>query len=136
MKKILLIILITFTYTYTDLEALQRVVYAEARGESDEGKLAVAYVVVNRHNKSGKTIEYEATKKSQFNVWEGEMKEKEAAKKCKTKAQAAIDGSEEDPSNGATFFCTLDINPDWAEGKETCAEIGNHKFFKDIAPYN
>ena len=47
----------------TDLGALTRVVYGEARGESDEGKKAVAWTVINRHNISGKSIQFEATKK-------------------------------------------------------------------------
>jgi spore germination cell wall hydrolase CwlJ-like protein len=50
----------------TDLGALTRVVYGEARGESDEGKIAVAWTVINRHNISGKSIQFEATKKNQF----------------------------------------------------------------------
>ena len=50
----------------SDLDALTKVVYGEARGESDEGKKAVAWVVINRANKSGQSIQYEATKKSQF----------------------------------------------------------------------
>ena len=45
----------------SDLDALTRVVYGEARGESDEGKKAVAWVVINRSKKSGKSIKDEAT---------------------------------------------------------------------------
>ena len=52
----------------TDLGALTRVVYGEARGESDEGKIAVAWTVINRHNISGKSIQFEATKKINFVV--------------------------------------------------------------------
>ena len=52
----------------TDLGALTRVVYGEARGESDEGKIAVAWTVINRHKKSGKSIQFEATKKINFVV--------------------------------------------------------------------
>ena len=61
MKGLLVVLLFTFAFSYTDLEALTRVVYCEARGEPDNGKLAVAYTVVNRSAKSGKSIEYEAT---------------------------------------------------------------------------
>ena len=84
MKVLLLVLLFACAFTYSDLEALQRVVYCEARGESDDGKLAVAYTVVNRSAKSGKSIEYEATKKYQFCVWEKEMTEVAASLKCKT----------------------------------------------------
>ena len=47
----------------SDLDALTRVVYGEARGESDEGKKGVAWTVINRSKKSGKSIQYEAKKK-------------------------------------------------------------------------
>ncbi len=135
MRYLLLALLFTFAFTYTDLEALQRVVYCEARGESEDGKLAVAYTVVNRSAKSGKSIEYEATKKSQFCVWSGDMTDTASALKCKTAANNAIEGNKEDPSNGATFFYSGKTVPSWAQGKTPCAEIGGHKFFKDIAPY-
>ena len=135
MKSLLLILLFTFAFTYSDLEALTRVVYCEARGESDSGKLAVAYAVVNRHKKSGKSVAYEATKPSQFCVWTKNMSETAAAAKCKSAAQAAISGSKYDPSNGATFFYSGSSVPSWAKGKSPCATIGGHKFFKNIAPY-
>ena len=48
----------------SDLDALTRVVYGEARGESDEGKKGVAWTVINRSKKSGKSIQYEAIKKA------------------------------------------------------------------------
>ena len=47
-----------------DLGALTRLVYVEAREESDEGRRGVAWTVINRSKKSGKIIQYEATKKS------------------------------------------------------------------------
>ncbi len=57
----------------SDLDALTRVIYGEARRESDEGKIAVAWTVINRTKKSGKSIKDEATKKSQFYCFPGEM---------------------------------------------------------------
>ena len=135
MKGLLLVLLFTFVFSYTDLEALTRVVYCEARGEPDKGKLAVAYTVVNRCAKSGKSVAYEATKKYQFCVYSGNMSETAAAEKCKTYAQQAINRSAPDPSNGATFFYSGSSVPSWAKGKTPCATIGGHKFFKNIAPY-
>ena len=135
MKGLVLFLLFTFVFTYSDLEALQRVVYCEARGEPDNGKLAVAYTVVNRSSKSGKSIAYEATKPSQFCVWSKSMTETSAALKCKDAARAAINRSQSDPSNGATFFYSGSSVPYWAKGKSPCAVIGGHKFFKNIAPY-
>ena len=119
----------------TDLGALTRVVYGEARGESDEGKIAVAWTVINRHNISGKSIQFEATKKSQFCCYGGEMKETNARDKCKQIADDAIKGINSDPTGGATFFYSGNNVPSWAKGKSPCATIGGHKFFKDISPY-
>ena len=119
----------------SDLDALTRVVYGEARGESDEGKKAVAWVVINRANKSGQSIQYEATKKSQFCCYSGEMKEKESKNKCEKIAQDVIDGKSSDPTGGATFFYSGNNTPSWAKNKVPCATIGGHKFFKGIAPY-
>ena len=65
----------------TDLGALTRVVYGESRGESDEGKKAVAWTVINRHKISGKSIQYEATKKHQFCCYSGNMNDTEARDK-------------------------------------------------------
>ena len=134
MKGLLVVLLFTFAFSYSDLEALTRVVYCEARGEPDNGKLAVAYTVINRTAKSGKSIEYEATKKSQFCVWSGAMAEPYAST-CQAYAQQAINRSAADPSNGATFFYSGSSVPSWAKGKTPCAQIGGHKFFKNIAPY-
>ena len=131
MKGLLVVLLFTFAFSYTDLEALTRVVYCEARGEPDNGK----FTVVNRSAKSGKSIEYEATKPYQFCVWSGAMTETAAASKCQTYAQQAISRTAADPSNGATFFYSRSSVPSWASGKSPCAVIGGHKFFKGIAPY-
>ncbi len=119
----------------SNLEALTRVVYGEARGESDKGKIAVAWTVKNRASKSGKSIAYEATKPSQFCCYSGEMKETNAKEKCEKIAQETIDGQNSDPTGGATFFYSGTKVPSWAKDKDPCAEIGKHKFFKDIAPY-
>ena len=144
MKKILIIALIAFALaddslrfldSATDIDKLTRVCYCEARGEPDNGKLAVCYTVVNRTKKSGKSVAYEATKKSQFCVYSGTMTETGPRDKCKAYAQQAINGSVSDPSNGATFFYSGSSVPSWAKGKTPCATIGGHKFFKNIAPY-
>ena len=119
----------------SDLDALTRVVYGEARGESDEGRKAVAWTVINRTKKSGKSIKEEATKKSQFCCYSGEMKEKSAKEKCEKIANDAIDGNNSDPTGGATHFYSGESVPSWAKNLTPSATIGGHKFFKGIAPY-
>ena len=123
--------------TETNLLALTKVVYGEARGESDEGKRAVAHVVINRTKKSGKSIQYEASKKNQFSGYSaaGNMPDVKAKAACQKIAEDAINGNSSDPTDGATFFYSGSTVPSWAQGKSPCATIGGHKFFKDIAPY-
>ena len=120
----------------TNLGALTRVIYGEARGESEEGRRGVAWTVKNRSEKSGKSIQEEATKKSQFCCYKGEMKETKARDECKQIAQDTINNNNSDPTGGATFFYSGNNVPGWAEGKNPCKTIGGHKFFKGIAPYN
>ena len=123
--------------TESDLQALTKVVYGEARGESDEGKRAVAHVVINRTKKSGKSIQYECSKKGQFYGYTaaGSMSDAKAKEACQKIAQDAINGTSSDPTNGATFFFSGSKVPNWASGKQPCATIGGHKFYKGIAPY-
>lgn len=120
-----------------DLVALTKVVYGEARGEPDDGKAGVAWAVINRHKKSGKSIAYEASKPRQFDGYAaaGSMSDASAKAKCEDIAKKCINGSISDPTGGATFFCAKNLNPYWASGKQPCKVIGNHKFFKGIAPY-
>lgn len=120
----------------SNLDALTRVVYGEARGETNEGKKAVAWVVKNRSDISKKSIKYEATKKGQFCCYSGEMEEKDSKEECEEIAQDVINGYSSDPTDGATHFYSGNKTPSWAKGKKPCATIGGHKFFKDIAPYN
>ena len=117
----------------SDLDALTRVVYGEARNQSDEGQRAVAWVVINRTKKSNKSIKEEATKKYQFCCYSGDMKEENARQKAKSIAKDAIDGRSQDPTGGATHFCSTSLEDPW--GVSPCITIGNHKFYKGIAPY-
>lgn len=121
--------------TESNLTALTKVVYGEARGESDEGKRAVAHVVVNRSRKSGKSIQYEASKPHQFAGYKTPMKDATSKAKCEEIAKSVLEGQSTDPTGGATFFYSGSTVPSWAKGKSPCATIGGHKFFKDIAPY-
>jgi spore germination cell wall hydrolase CwlJ-like protein len=126
---------LSFVSLHILMDDLQRIIYGEARGEPTEGQVAVAYTVCNRAQKSGKSVEYEANKSNQFCVYSGTMSEAGAAAKARQIAQDVMARRIGDPTGGATFFCTTSINPSWARGRTPCAVIGNHKFYKDIAPY-
>ena len=118
----------------SDVEALTKVIYGEARGEPYEGKVAVAHVVLNRARKNGTSIQTEASRPHQFEGYAaaGRMSETAARDECERIAQDVIAGRVSDPTQGARHFCTKNCNPNWASGKTPCATIGNHKFFNDV----
>ena len=126
----------------TDIDTLARTIYGEARGESDEGKKAVACVVVNRANKKGKSIDTICKQKYQFSCWLDSDPNKSKItsvttadavfKKCHEIATSAANGTLPDNTNGATHY-HAGAAPSWAKGKTPCATIGHHKFYNDIA---
>ena len=87
----------------SDLDALTRVVYGEARGESNEGKKAAAFTVINRSQKSGKSIATEAKKPSQFCCYSGEMKDTISKNRCEEIANSCINGTCSDPTSEQPF---------------------------------
>lgn len=127
------------------VDTLARTIWGEARGEGRQGMEAVAAVVLNRVAKPcwwGRTIETVCTKPWQFSCWNANdpnlakllsVTERDpqfkAALEIATLAEA---GELPDPTNGATHYHTKAILPKWAEGKQPCAVIGNHLFYKDI----
>ena len=123
----------------TDLETLAKTVYGEARGESDMGRLAVAFVCCNRaaiadiymHTRGHRhplygdgTVASACTMPFQFSCWNkgdpnyAKLLEldlaSEGAAPCLESARIAIAKSAPDPSNGATHYHTKD-KPSWAK---------------------
>ncbi len=113
----------------TDL--LARLVNGEARGESYQGQVAVAAVVLNRVKspKFPNTIPAVIYQKGQFScVTDGQFdKPMEKNSTVYKAAKEALSGV--DPTNGALYF----YNPKTAKSKwlfslKTVATIGNHRF--------
>ena len=55
-----------------NLEYMARTIWGEARGEDEQGKIAVGHVIKNRRDKQtwmGKTIKDVCLKKWQFSCW-------------------------------------------------------------------
>jgi N-acetylmuramoyl-L-alanine amidase len=112
-----------------DLELLARAVFAEARGESFEGQVAVAAVILNRLETAGfpKTIReiiyqpraFTAVDDGQINL-EPDQTAYEAARK-------ALEGS--DPSEGSLYYWNPDISTSrWIWTRDIIKRIGNHLF--------
>lgn len=126
-----------------DRKLMEKVVYAESRGEPYEGQVAVAAVILNRYifNKKKISIESIVTAKYQFadisDVTENKLSE---YPECKKAVKDAINGT--DPTrkkfhNGARFFYEPD-SPYISEKQLKLREgvqgikIGGHIFHNDF----
>jgi spore germination cell wall hydrolase CwlJ-like protein len=126
-----------------DMEIATCTVYMEASGEGPEGMLAVAFVLVNRKNRTyGHTLATVCLEPFQFSCWNTSDPNRIRVAQLKdddpTLAQAehavttAINGSEPDPTHGAVNYYATSMRtpPDWAKRMTFTVEIGKHRFYK------
>src|SRR5580692_7000715 len=111
-----------------DVEVASRTVYGEARGEVNDGMLAVAWVLVNRLKAgewySGKTLAGTCLKREQFSCWNPtdpnysilcNLKDTDLTlTACRNFALEAINGMGTDPTDGATFYKAVGTDASWA----------------------
>lgn len=135
--------------TFNDLEVMARTIYGEARGESYEGKLAVAHVIINRSKLpgyGGPTIAGVCKKPWQFSCWNENdpMRPKllaasvEQMGPCILAAIDALRNEVVDPTNGATHYLNPEMTrkirhgslPEWADEKKITVKLGRHWFYK------
>jgi len=122
-----------------DLMLLARLIYAEARGESFDGKIAVGAVVINRMKSSyfpsnlRDVIMQKNNSVYQFSpVGNGSIFTEPDELSIKA-AQYAIAGY--DPTGGALYFYNPDITDDkWIRKLPVKKRIGNHVFAS--SPFN
>ncbi|KAL3886379.1 hypothetical protein ACJMK2_026377 [Sinanodonta woodiana] len=135
--------------TTANINLVARVVFGEARSETNAGQLAMTYTVVNRVNTPGfpKTVPDVLNQKynngrHQYNTLDSRKHDQEwqaeKARNTKTYRRAvnaatdALCGTKPDPTSGATFFCTKFNctkrfeNKNFVVTKEI--RIGNHYF--------
>lgn len=116
-------------YQPKDVELLARIIYAEARGESFEGQVAVGAVILNRteHPEFPKTIDGVIYQKGQFSAVLDKQIQLTPDDEAYQAAQEALAG--EDPSNGAIFYYNPKLAKDtWIKSRTVVRSIGNHKF--------
>lgn len=130
----------------TDIDVLARTIWGEARGESYEGKAAVAWVIQNRASRSPKynwpsTVRAVCQQKWQFSCWNSndpnlpKLKAVTAADpsfaQCLDIAKKVVSGDLPDYSKGADhYYNPKVVSPSWAIGRDAVAEIGNHRFLQ------
>jgi len=118
-------------YSNSDLNLLSRLVYAEARGESYTGQVAVASVVLNRVKSSSfpNTVAGVIYQSGAFSVVNDGQINLTPNQTARSAAQDAINGW--DPTYGAIYY----FNPNtatssWIWSRPVTVVIGNHRFCK------
>lgn len=115
-----------------NIDLLAKAIYAEARGESLTGQIAVGAVIINRLNSPDfpNTVYDVLYQPGQFTCVENGHIDKTPNQTAYTAAQRAING--EDPSNGALFFYNPEksIDPHAFDEYVITAVIGDHVFAK------
>lgn len=121
-----------------------RTLWAEARGEPEDGQRAVAHVMVNRvkDGRWGPNLASVCLAPLQFSAWNSRDPNRLAMAKLPdddmilTKLAgmiAAAATGEPDPTGGALFYYNPDSveAPSWAAEMIQVAKIGHHLFFKE-----
>ncbi|KKW93626.1 MULTISPECIES: cell wall hydrolase [Sphingobium] len=118
-----------------DMKCLAGAVYFESKGESLEGQLAVARVIINRA-KSGRFADSlcgVVYQPGQFSFVRGNGMPSirlgsESWREAVAIAQIAMDDSWDSKAEGALYFHARRVSPGW--GKRQLAAIDNHIFYR------
>lgn len=120
-------------------QCLTEALYFEARGESLEGQIAVAEVILNRVDSPlyprtvCGVVKQRGGGGCQFSyVCNGrtKMREKGAADLAGRIARAMLDGAPRILTDGATHFHTRAVRPSWSKRFPKTAAIGAHLFYR------
>lgn len=126
-----------------NIECLALTIYFEARGEPDEGKLAVGHVVMNRAShprfpedvckvvqQGGAKVRY----RCQFTWWcDGRSDTPTNARvwsSIKSLASRVYNRAVPDPTEGALWYHTVDVSPVWRHSLVEGPRIGQHIFYR------
>lgn len=129
-------------------DILARTIWGEARGETLQGKEAVANVIINRLKISrargkfwwGNTLEEVCQKPFQFSCWNEDdpnytkilavTEDDPQFAICLRIARRALNGVLTDHTNGADHYHADHVTPKWAHSRVPAAVIGNHIFYQ------
>jgi len=116
-------------YTNSDLYMLAKCIYAEARGESYTGQVAVGAVILNRvaSSKFPNTISGVIYQKGAFTAVSDGQINLEPDKTAMNAAQDAMNGW--DPTYGCLYYYNPAVaTSSWIFGRKTVTTIGKHIF--------
>jgi spore germination cell wall hydrolase CwlJ-like protein len=115
-----------------EILCLSQIMFGEARGEPDVGKVAVAYTAINRKADPNypKSICEVMKQKSQYQFIDYGVPTKTQVAYLMPLAEAILNGKIDDPTRGAKWFHTKQMQkPFWAKQKEVKIAISNHIFY-------
>lgn len=127
-----------------DLECLSLNIYHEARGESTQGWLAVAFVTMNRlnSNRFPDSICEVVYQPYQFSWTQdgisdtpdlSRFSDRQAWKYIQQFSKGFLENYENivDPTEGSMYYHTYQINPSWSQRLNEVVQIDNHIFYKE-----
>lgn len=124
------------TVTQKEYNCLAENIYYEARGEPLIGRIAVAYVVINRANSTPTRsnlcgIIYKPCQFSWTCARKHGTKEEDAWIESKKVAYAILQKGSMivDPTHGARFYHRVELNPRWTLGFKFAIRFGDHIFY-------
>ncbi|MDH3666818.1 MAG: cell wall hydrolase [Paracoccaceae bacterium] len=124
----------------TPLVCLARTIYFEARGQSDQGMVAVGHVVMNRVKSPAYPDDLCAVVREgkeegpcQFSWWcddkPNAATDERAYHRAVHQAADILEGKAADPTKGANMFHNSAASPAWAKKAEPRGRIGDHFFY-------
>ncbi|MBN1238724.1 MAG: cell wall hydrolase [Gammaproteobacteria bacterium] len=124
-----------------ELRCMALSLYWEARSEGEEGMIAVGSVVLNRVASSdfpnsvcAVVFQGGETPPCQFSWWcDGKSdtpREAELWRIAQQVASRLLSNAESDPTGGALFFHSADIDVPWRVPRERTARIRNHVYYR------
>lgn len=132
-------------FSKKDIDTMARTIYGEARGESQDGKLAVAHVIRNRAERGGwwgASIEDVCRHPWQFSCWNENDPNRvkldaldandPVAAECLWAALAVLLGKHVDNTSGSCHYHATHVAPDWSQGLTPVGQIGGHLFYNDV----
>ena len=114
-----------------EILCLSQIMFGEARGEPDIGKVAVAYTAINRKADPGypKNICQVMRQPSQYQFIDYGIPSQTQVAYLMPLAEAILNGKVDDPTRGAKWFHTKNMKPFWAKQKDIKLALGNHIFY-------
>jgi peptidoglycan hydrolase-like protein with peptidoglycan-binding domain len=135
----------------SDVDVLARTIFGEARGEPDQGKIGVAYTVINRVSIAqsrggywwGNTIREVCLKPFQYSCWNRNDPNRaiilavrpgeRVFDRCLVIARQVIERAISNPVDRSThYYATYIPAPNWTRGATFFVQLGIHKFYKNV----